>query len=102
MTMTKNGICYDLDATQYIADYMGYEWHFSSELHRRNFLSKVQTKRDWLNDSLSRRFRMTVKADLLAALQLYRQVETRGFCVYSPEGVQLDAASDFFELVHRC
>lgn len=96
---TRNGVAYDLEASPYMAEYLGHTFLFSSDLHRRNFVAKAQMKREWLNDSLSRRFKCIIKADLLAVLQLYTQIETRGFCVYDEEGWKLDIAKQTFSFV---
>lgn len=42
-----------------------------------NYIKRIE----WLNDSMKRRFHISVELDLLAVLQLYMQVETRGFLV---------------------
>lgn len=45
------------------------------------FKSNISSNRDWLNDSMSRRFKFTMSLDLLADLSLYRKIETRGFMI---------------------
>lgn len=56
-------------------------YHFSSESHRAKFIKNLRAKELWLNDSLSRRFKATVYLPILADIQLYTQVETRGFYI---------------------
>ena len=79
--ITNNGVCYDLENTPYIIERDGIEYHFSSETHRGKFVREVRKREDWLTDSLSRRFKCRFDASKLAALQLYSQVETRGYFV---------------------
>ena len=80
-SVTRNGVCYDLSRSPYVAEVGDYALHFSSVPHLRRFERDLEKVRLWLTDSLSRRFHMSVDASLLAMLNLYRQVETRGFYV---------------------
>lgn len=84
--VSRYGIAYDLARSPYSFVLYGYEFFFSSELHRRNFVRDLRKKSEWLNDSMARRFRFGVDMGLLAAFHWYRQCETRGFRIVSPEG----------------
>lgn len=81
MTLTKNGICYDLKESPYFCFVGFYKFFFSSPAHLVKFRKGLEANRDWLNDSMSRRFKFTMSLDLLADLSLYRKTETRGFLV---------------------
>ena len=80
--LTKNGVCYDLRESPYILEMDNFRLHFSSLSHKRKFSRDVHKTVLWLNDSLSRRFHMNVSLRPIAVLNLYRQVETRGFYVH--------------------
>ena len=84
MTVNANGICYDLAHSPYEAARNGLVFRFSSPLHMRRFMEKAKEREDWACDSLSRRFKCRFDARLLADLQLYEKVETRGFYIYDP------------------
>lgn len=79
--ITKNGICYDLSRSPYVCSVANWTYYFSSPSHMNKFKSNISSNRDWLNDSMSRRFKFTMSLDLLADLSLYRKIETRGFRV---------------------
>lgn len=79
--ITKNGICYDLSRSPYVCSVANWTYYFSSPSHMNKFKSNISSNRDWLNDSMSRRFKFTMSLDLLADLSLYRKTETRGFLV---------------------
>lgn len=79
--VTRNGVCYDLSSSPYVSEVGDYALRFSSLPHLKKFERDLEKTRLWLSDSLSRRFHMTVDASLLAMLNLYRQVETRGYYV---------------------
>lgn len=79
---TKNGVVYDLRNSPFRATYLVYDFYFSSGTHMAKFVEKLVTRTEWLTDSLSRRFHFNVQADLIAVLQLYCQVETRGFLIH--------------------
>lgn len=79
---TKNGIEYNLNASPYKCTWRGLEFYFSSALHLQKFQDKLEIRIDWLNDSMTRRFHFSVEVDYIAVIQLYCQVETRGFLIY--------------------
>lgn len=79
--LTRYGVCYDLHDTPYKVHYRGIEFRFSTAAHVRRFEEEARKREDWLSDSLSRRFKFKFDASLPALLQLYIQIETRGFCV---------------------
>ena len=41
----------------------------------------MEANRDWLNDSMTRRFKFNMSLDVLADFSLYRKIETRGFLI---------------------
>lgn len=89
--LTKNGICYDLENSPFICATPFFEYRFSSGTHLRKFKDNVDSRKSWLNDSMSRRFHIDVDMEILAELQLYMQVETRGFYVSGGEKVWRNA-----------
>ena len=86
--VSPNGVCYDLPNSPYTAVMRGYRFHFSTPKALNTFRTKAPEKIAWLNDSLSKRFRVNFRADLLALFQLYEKCETRGYYVvdiFSPD-----------------
>ncbi len=81
VTQTKNGVVYDIENSPYVSERLGLLFRFSSMKHKEKFDSLVNVRENWLSDSLSRRFKITVKLPHLAAIQLYIQIETRGFSI---------------------
>lgn len=81
MGMTRDGVVYDLRFSEYEYTFFPLTFRFSSESHLKKFAERVRGRVEWLNDSMSRRFHLEIRLDLLAALQCYMQVETRGFLV---------------------
>lgn len=81
MVLTKNGICYDLKNSPYFCFVGFYKFFFSSPAHLNRFKVGLETNRDWLNDSMTRRFKFEMQMDLLADFSLYRKIETRGFFI---------------------
>lgn len=84
--LTKYGVCYDLSESPFVCTTSHFEYRFSSARHMQKFSDNVQQRKDWLNDSLSRRFHVSIEVDILAELQLYMQTETRGFHVTDERG----------------
>lgn len=82
---TEYGVEYNLARSEYRYLYGVYELRFSSATHLKKFVDQVDVKTEWLSDSLSRRFHFAINADLIAVLQLYIRVETRGCWVRNIE-----------------
>ena len=82
---TKNGIVYRLTDSPYRCTWRGMVFFFSSALHLHKFHDKLEARIDWLNDSMTRRFHFGVEVDYIAVIQLYCQVETRGFLIFDSE-----------------
>jgi hypothetical protein len=91
--MTPSGVVYDLTQSPFIVERNGYEFRFSSNVHREKYIRDVRMKEDWLTDSLSKRFHFIVEAKILADFQLYMQIEKRGFYV-TKDGVDLGCPQD--------
>ena len=83
---TKNGVYYDLRESPYAWSWDTLTFYFSSAKHLNKFKALVDARVEWMCDSMSRRFHVAVDAGMFAALQLYMQVETRGFLVHDAEG----------------
>lgn len=84
--LTPSGVCYDLPNSPFVQSYKGFKFYFSSETHREKFIRTVKIKEEWLNDSLTRRFKFNVSAEWIAIFQNYIRIETRGFHVVDNEG----------------
>ena len=78
---TKNGVEYNLNASPYKCTWRGLEFFFSSVLHLQKFQDKLESRIEWMNDSMTRRFHFSVELDNIAVIQLYCQIETRGFLI---------------------
>lgn len=81
MTLTKNGICYDLKNSPYFCYTDFFTFFFSSPAHLVKFRRELEANREWLNDSMTRRFKFDMDMELLADFSLYRKIETRGFLI---------------------
>lgn len=79
--ITKYGVCYDIKNSPYTYSFMQYEFHFSTINNRNKFEKQLSVKQLWLTDSLSRRFKYSIEAYILAIFQLYHQIEHRGFYI---------------------
>lgn len=77
--ISRNGICYDLEKSEYRTEINGITYVFSSQLHLDKFLKRRKENHDIINYSLTRRFNMNVDVKPLADIVLYKKIETRGF-----------------------
>ena len=94
--LTRSGVCYNLSESPFSVEWMGMWFYFSSHTHLLKFRKLMNERASWLRESLSRRFHVRVCAGRLAVIQLYMQVERRGFrivykgCEFlSPDDIQL-------------
>ncbi len=84
--LTRNGICYNLEASPYEFDTGELLLFFSSEFYRSKFKEDYKNNREDMFKILSKRYNLNVRFTLLADLYLYTRIEKRGFHVIS-EGV---------------
>lgn len=96
---TEYGVEYDLARSDYKYYWGAYELRFSSATHLKKFCEQVDVKTEWLSDSLSRRFHFTVNADLIAVIQLYVKVETRGCWIRNIETGEVATCHENIALV---
>lgn len=92
---SRYGVYYDLGETPYLYELEGYTFAFSSRQHRDSFHRKLHDAITSTERSLHGRFHVDIECGFLAALQLYRRVETRGFLVVNPSGQALESSDAF-------
>lgn len=76
--LTDSGVCYDIKHSPFEVEHNGFIFKFSSITHKMKFIREMTKKEEWLNDSLSRRFKINIEIDIVADFQLYAQIEKRG------------------------
>ena len=81
MTMTRNGIVYNLYESPYLIGLNGITFYFSSKNHLEKFTEKMTENRDLISYSLSKRFGITISVNMIADITLYAKIETRGFLI---------------------
>ena len=91
--LSPQGVCYEIEDTPYRFEWRGITYCFSSNPHKNKFKREVRKRELWLNDSLSRRFGMAFHVEVVADVQLYQQIETRGFYLLTNDGAEYRDAS---------
>lgn len=86
MSMTRNGVVYNLKKSPYTVEENGIKFYFSSKNHMEKFNENLIENRNVLTYSLHKRFKTWLINNELYDLVLYSKVETRGFLV-TIEGV---------------
>lgn len=94
--LSKYGVSYDMRTTPYTLMWRGLDYHFSTEAHLKKFRENVVKREEWLDDSLSRRFRCSIHLPILADVQLYTMIESRGFYIVSEQGVTFESPAQVF------
>lgn len=93
-TLTRSGVCYDLRETPFSDVEQGMTFYFSSHTHMLKFRNRKVERMEWLCDSLSNRFHVSVDARILALVQLYLQIEKRGFRVVDMYGCECETPDE--------
>lgn len=102
--LTRSNIAYDLTISPHssVVDYGGekIEFVFSSALYKSKFEEKRNEHRAAISESLSKRFGVPTRQDLLADFKLYTTIEKRGFLLRKNEveitwqsGITLDGGT---------
>lgn len=82
MGASRYGVWYDLDASPYSVYRHGMEFKFSSSTHADRFRLLVSEREEKMGREIARRVGCkSVNMDIPACIQLYRQLETRGFLI---------------------
>lgn len=89
--LTRNGIAYNLRLSpyEYTMNYSNGEsirYKFSSLLYKDKFIEKIESNRESINTSLSKRFGLNISNEILCDLKLYSSIEKRGFLIETKEG----------------
>ena len=85
-SLTRYGVAYDFDVSpyRYNVDYSSgsITFVFSSQFYLKNFITKMKSNREKINQSLSKRFGFSIENDILCDIKLYTSIEKRGFLIY--------------------
>lgn len=85
MALTRGGVAYNLTESPHKLE-VPYEGEtltfvFSSALYKKKFYERFIDNRLYISDSLSRRFGVLFKNDILSDIRLYVSIEKRGFLI---------------------
>lgn len=87
MSMTRNGIVYELIKSPYIITLNGLTFYFSSKNHLEKFSELYMENREVLRYSLYKRFKIYMKLNNLYDIVLYKKIETRGFLIQTEKEI---------------
>lgn len=79
---TKRGIYYDLKESEYVFKYGSLTFYFSSNLYRKNFEERIDYYLKSETMKLNNKYQCKLEANEMFALNLYKNIEKRGFRVY--------------------
>lgn len=79
---------YNMDETPYILEIDGVTYYFSTFLHLTKYKRLYNENRKLVSERLSTRYRVYIQCNLLADINLYIKVETRGFKIVDRNGVE--------------
>lgn len=83
--VSRRGIVFDLENSPYVSSVKygdtSLMFYFSSSLYMSKFEIEMKINRNWINNSLSKRFKFDIHYDLLCDINLYSKIEKRGFYI---------------------
>lgn len=83
--LTRNGVATSLAHSPYIFTEIingkQIDFHFSSNLHMKNFVEKRDDNYNMIYNYIYKRFKFKTDCRLLSDCNLYRKIETRGFYI---------------------
>ena len=89
--LTRSNIAYDLSISPHRVSVTygesSLEFVFSSNLYKTKFLEKQFINREQIENSLTKRFGVTVRHPILSDVRLYTTIEKRGFLIVK-DGVE--------------
>lgn len=91
--LTRSMIAYDLSISphRFLIHYgegTSLDYVFSSKLYLEKFIEKMESHREQINLSLSKRFGVGVDFQILSDIKLYTTIEKRGFLLIK-DGVEI-------------
>lgn len=82
---TKNGIYLDLTESEYVYNFGGLSFYFSSEFYRNKFKNEVKNYVQYETMKIVSKYDIKVSFDIMLAISLYKKIEKRGFRVLDIE-----------------
>lgn len=79
---SRNGVYYNLEESPWRVSRHGMILYFSTETHYNRFLREIDKRERQMTSTMSNRIGCFVNMEVPACIQLYRQVEQRGFLIY--------------------
>jgi hypothetical protein len=78
---TRSGVYYALEESEWTVQLEKFTLHFSSKFYKDKFLDLQKEHRDTVNYMTLKRYGVAVDNSLLADLDLYQKVQTRGLYI---------------------
>jgi YHS domain-containing protein len=86
MTMSRNGVCYDLAQSPYTYQIDNVTYIFSSKSHKQKFKLQYKENRDKFKEKFVKKYGIELDTNCLSDLLLYETIETRGFMLEIESG----------------
>lgn len=79
--MSAKGICYSLEKSPYRVNVNNFTYFFSSKRYADKFRDNLLENRELFNSQWTSRMKIPFESNAMADIQLYQQIEKRGFFV---------------------
>lgn len=85
----KSNVCYNLFKSPYHTQYKNYTFYFSSQFNKDRFDIKIKPYIETETFKLNSKYHAEIHSEIVLALNLYRQIEKRGFYVLSASNLPI-------------
>lgn len=82
-------VCYNLNKSEYCAEYKGYKFYFSSRFNEQRFKARLLDFIEQETFKVTSKYHNIINFDVLVAIRLYCIIEKRGFFVTKPNNTPL-------------
>ena len=80
--LTKNGICLNIEESEYKVLKYGLLFYFSSQFYMNKFLNNVDNFVTTESLKMKNKYKINSNLELYFALSFYKKIEKRGFFIY--------------------
>lgn len=80
--MEKNKVCLNINESNYVATFGGFNFYFSSNFYKEKFEKEVLKYVEDEELKIENKYKMQINVRLYLAISLYKKIEKRGFRVF--------------------
>lgn len=80
--MEQNKVCLNINESEYMTTFGGFNFYFSSNFYKEKFEREVQKYIEEEELKINNKYKTQINVSLYLAISLYKKIEKRGFRVF--------------------